>query len=100
MSGQYPASWTGTENQREPQRICLPPSVPMDQTPRYFVKPGVTVEVRAVDDENWKPYRTKKRNEFDRYEYRDGRCLIFRSSGYQMRVHCLDVCRLNDTYRT
>ena len=83
-------SWTGSEQQRRPQRACSSNGyTPCSRPPRYVIQAGSHVNVRSlsVKHAKWRPYVTKRTLTFDHPRYRIGRRdLVFHESGYAIRV--------------
>ena len=80
------ASWTGTENDRREQGICLPPTRPPNHSKRFKVPAGTPCCVSKVTPLKWKPYRTTHDCEFDKYERTTDKGVIFRDRGYFLHV--------------
>lgn len=87
------SSWTGSENSRKEQGVCLPPAHPPNTTPRFSVKQGTTCAVTPVSCERWRWYVTTKELGFERYERFVDWHYEFRLEGWLMRVHCSRVDR-------
>jgi hypothetical protein len=80
------ASWTGSERQRRPQGICLPPKHPPRKVPRFFIPAGTSCTVSKISPNHWRPHVTRRDLGFDRYEEADGASMVFREQGYFLRV--------------
>jgi hypothetical protein len=82
-------SWTGSENERREQGICLPPTRPAKKGSRFFVPVRTPCAISRVSPLGWRSYITRKDVGFERFEsYRAG-VFEFRSDvgGWLMRVH-------------
>lgn len=80
-------SWTGSELQRRPQGVCLPPATTSSTAPRYLLPAGTQVEVANLHQlGTWKPHTIRSPIGFERYESREGTCLIFRHEGWLIKV--------------
>jgi len=93
------ATWTGTEEERRPQGICLPPTVKPKTTPRYAVAAGTRCTVRSLAKDKWMAYTTTRDLAFERYERyeeaADGNYYHFRLEGWIMRVGSRHVTHRN-----
>ena len=81
-------TWTGSEDERREQGVCLPPTVPPNKTPRFTVPAGTKCRVTKVSPTNWISHVTKVNLEFDRYESCNGRFYVFRQAFYFLSVSC------------
>ncbi len=81
-------SWTGSEQQRREQGICMPPAHPPNKTPKFSIPKGTKVFVCRVDDlhQQWQEHRTREDLGFggcERYQHWQ---YIFRHIGWFIRV--------------
>lgn len=63
-------SWTGSENERKPQGICLPPSKPADLRERFTIPAGTPVQLQPISDSRapYIDYTTKVELQFRKCE--------------------------------
>jgi hypothetical protein len=80
------ASWAGSEELRREQGVCRPPVSEPFRVPRFTIQAGQRCHIKPVEAMDWRPYKTTKPLGFDRYEAKDGKQLIFRDQGYQLRI--------------
>ncbi len=93
------STWTGSEEDRREQGICLPPTGPPLSLPQFQILVGTACSIKRLSGNNWKPYTTKKALGFERYE-RYIRCSYeFRFQGWLLLVHRRDVVHREDLYR-
>jgi hypothetical protein len=94
-------SWTGSEDQRRPQGICLPPTRPPNRTPRYLVPADTPCAVTPLSHLRWRPHRTTKDRGFEKYERyrRERRTYEFRLEGWLMEIEARRVVHREDSYR-
>lgn len=85
------SDWTGSERERKPQGLCLPPQKKSVNYPRFVVPHDVPCHIRRVteDDSRWRPFRTRKATLYEKYEFYDRatKRYVFRLQGYCIRVH-------------
>jgi len=80
-------SWSGSENERNPQGVCSSNGYVPNRQPRFLIKAGTIVKVKSVNKGgDWLPYRTKRDLGYTRYESREGWFLTFREEGYWILV--------------
>ncbi len=91
----HEVSWSGSEEQRHEQGVCLPPTRETNKTPRYFVAAGTSCSITRITPLNWKAYRTTKDLGFERYETSGGCSVTFREQGYLLKVQWCLVKRRN-----
>jgi hypothetical protein len=86
-------SWTGSENQRKPQGICLPPANPVVKSARFTIPIGVSISVQKITTGNppWRAHVTTKEQKFDQFEARSKGCYVFRAQGWMIRARYRDV---------
>ncbi len=79
-------SWTGSEEDRREQGVCLPPVRPPIRISRYTIPAGTRCAISKVAVLRWCAHVTKRELGFERYEISEGRDWIFREEGYYIRV--------------
>jgi hypothetical protein len=92
------ASWTGSEELRREQGICLPPTRSARKGSRFFVPAGTPCAISKVSPLGWRQYTTRKDVGFERFETYGAGVYEFRSDvgGWPMRVHRQHVLRRED----
>lgn len=89
-------SWSGSEDSRREQGVCLPPKRQADKTPRFSIEVGSRCQVAKVITGDYFPYTTKTQIGFERFErYRDG-VYTFRQDEYLVKVHRSNVTHRED----
>jgi hypothetical protein len=89
-------SWSGSENNRREQGVCLPPKRPSSKLPRFQISQGCPCEISKVSPLEWQHYRTTKDLGFEFFEtYRDHK-YVFRDRGYFLRVNRVYVSHRDD----
>ena len=76
------SSWSGSETQRRPQGICLPPTLPTNDEPRFSLPAGKTVHVRRLSDGFTAWHKTTIPLGFERYESKSSGKYEFRHEGW------------------
>ena len=94
-------SWSGSEDQRRPQGVCLPPARPPVVVPRFLIRAGTPCEITPLSRIGWRPYTTTREAPFERFESYDRKTKTyqFRDRGWLLRVHRRRVAHREDTYR-
>lgn len=84
------SSWSGSENRRREQGVCLPPTVAPNTTPRFLVPAGSKCAVSRISKLDWQPYTTVQDIGFERFERfeqgESGNFYEFRFEGWLMLV--------------
>lgn len=88
-------SWTGSENERKPQGVCLPPTKPADLRERFTIPACTQVLIQPIDDfrSPWWEHTTKATLGFDKCEGSVNGVATFRELGYFIRVKWWRVVR-------
>ena len=85
-------SWTGSESQRKPQGICLPPKMaPAIPAFKYVVPAVIKCEIRRVTESNYRTYTTTKEIGFQRAERKRYGMYEFRMNGWMIRVRLWQI---------
>jgi len=84
-------TWTGSEQQRQPQRPCSANGyTPCRRPPRYAIPAGTPVHVRPLSGpgrRSWRSYTTQRDLAFDHPHHRIGRLeVVFHEAGYAIRL--------------
>jgi hypothetical protein len=93
------STWTGSEkNRRRPQggvaQASRPGNVKIGGTKpqaRFTIPEVTTVLIKKDRDADWRDYETKKKLEFERFEFRSDGNYEFRFEGYLIRVRSADL---------
>jgi hypothetical protein len=94
------SSWTGSESQRRPQGLCLPPTTTANETPRFLIRAGTMVSVQRFNESmSWYGHMTRMDIGFERWEGREDGQFTFRHEGYFIRVPSRKVIRRSKTSR-
>jgi hypothetical protein len=80
------SSWSGSEQHRKPQGICLPPEKPPNRTPRYLVRAGTPCLVTKITPLRHRSHITKIDLGFERHEGYKDQCYTFRHLGFIVAV--------------
>lgn len=88
-------TWTGSESERKPQGLCLPPSKPSDLREKWTIPAGTTVKVQPVNNfrQPWRWHTTQKELGFRKCEGLQNGWGKFRQEGYFIRVEWKHVVR-------
>jgi hypothetical protein len=80
-------SWSGTEDRRREQGVCLPPTRAPNTMPRYWIPAGTAIRVSKLSPLSWRQWTTRVSLSFERHEgYRNG-WYTFRERGWLVCVH-------------
>jgi len=79
-------AWTGFEDLRREQGICLPPARPAKKGSRFLIPAGKPCTISEVSPMRWRMYATGKNVGFERYEFYKAGVYEFRAAGSLMRV--------------
>jgi hypothetical protein len=60
-------SWSGSEQLRRPQGVCLPPTKLARHLPRFRVPAGIPVWITRESPVNWKEYLTTRATVFQHF---------------------------------
>jgi hypothetical protein len=96
----WATSWSGSEELRRPQGVCLPPTRPPVSVPRFLIRAGTACSVSRVSPLRWRPHITTMDvglERFERYD-RDRKVYEFRHLGWLLRVHRRHVQHGEDAY--
>jgi hypothetical protein len=80
------ASWSGSEVDRKEQGICMPWGKPAAVVPKFVIPARTEVLITRLSPIFWKAYTTRRELAFERYDQRDGVCVIFREQGYLIKL--------------
>jgi hypothetical protein len=90
-------SWSGSEDRRRPQGVCLPPARPPVVVPRFAVPAGTPCRVSRVSPLAWRQHTTRRDLGFDRFETYRGGLYVFREGFYLVEVHRRHVRHREDS---
>jgi hypothetical protein len=93
-------SWTGSEDLRREQGVCLSPARPPVVMPRFLIRAGTACQVSKLTPLKWRPYITTRDVGLERFEFYDPKSKVyeFRHLGWLLRVHRRHVAHREDNY--